>query len=195
MKRVIRCTKFHFSRIKGSWVIIIWMLNIWTGGGAIELVLETPKLVRSLFMTIPKSVPNFIIFPCSLHRAAIDSHGTNIIIIKHTIAIGALALWARPLIKHTRAIGALALWARPLIKHTRAIGALALWARPLNIAASSNYRGQARERPIGGGAERQEQYGRNRMYMEKTDKFRSIVVQNWTEVQMRWSKHTFLIQV
>ncbi len=142
------------------------------------MVLETPKLVRSLFMTIPKSVPNFIIFPCSLHRAAIDSHGTNIIIIKHTIAIGALALWARPLIKHTRAIGALALWARPLIKHTRAIGALALWARPLNIAASSNYRGQARERPIGGGAERQEQYGRNRMYMEKTDKFRSIVVQN-----------------
>ncbi len=55
---------------------------------------------------------------------------------------------------------------------------LALRARPLNIAASSNYRGQARERPIGGGAERQEQYGRNRMYMEKTDKFRSIVVQN-----------------
>ncbi len=44
------------------------------------MVLETPKLVRSLFMTIPKSVPNFIIFPCSLHRAAIDSHGTNIII-------------------------------------------------------------------------------------------------------------------
>ncbi len=38
------------------------------------MVLETPKLVRSLFMTIPKSVPNFIIFPCSLHRAAIDSH-------------------------------------------------------------------------------------------------------------------------
>jgi len=31
-------------------------------------------LVRSLFMTIPKSVPNFIIFPCSVHRAAIDSH-------------------------------------------------------------------------------------------------------------------------
>ncbi len=41
------------------------------------MVLETPKLVRSLFMTIPKSVPNFIIFPCSLHRAAIDSHGTR----------------------------------------------------------------------------------------------------------------------
>ncbi len=118
------------------------------------MVLETPKLVRSLFMTIPKSVPNFIIFPCSLHRAAIDSHWKRrriiiiIIIIKHTIAIGALALWARPLkrriiiiIKHTIAIGALALWARPLIiiiKHTRAIGALALWARPLNIAASSD---------------------------------------------------------
>ncbi len=185
--RVIRCTKFHFSRIKGSWVITISMLNIWTGGGAIELVLETPKLVRSLFIAISTSVPNFIIFPCSLHRAAIDSHWTNIIIIIIIIII----------IKHTRAIGALALWARPLIiiKHTRAIGALALWARPLNIAASSNYRGQARERPIGGGAERQEQYGRNRMYMEKTDKFRSIVVQNWTEVQMRWSKHTFLIQV
>ncbi len=38
------------------------------------MVLETPTLVRSLFMTIPKSVPNFIIFPCSVHRAAIDSH-------------------------------------------------------------------------------------------------------------------------
>ncbi len=62
-------------------------------------------------MTIPKSVPNFIIFPCSLHRAAIDSHWTNIIIIIIIIII---------------------------IKHTRAIGALALWARPLNIAASSN---------------------------------------------------------
>jgi len=100
------------------------------------VVLETPKLVRSLFMTIPKSVPNFIIFPCSLHRAAIDSHWKRrrIIIIIIIIII--------------------------------------------NIAASSNYRGQARERPIGGGAERQEQYGRNRMYMEKTDKFRSIVVQN-----------------
>ncbi len=45
------------------------------------MVLETPKLVRSLFMTIPMSVPNFIIFPCSVHRAAIDSHWTNIIII------------------------------------------------------------------------------------------------------------------
>ncbi len=44
------------------------------------MVLETPKLVRSLFMTIPMSVPNFIIFPCSVHRAAIDSHWTNIII-------------------------------------------------------------------------------------------------------------------
>ncbi len=62
------------------------------------MVLETPKLVRSLFMAITISVPNFIIFPCSVHRAAIDSHWTNIIIIiKHTIAIGALALWARPL--------------------------------------------------------------------------------------------------
>ncbi len=62
------------------------------------MVLETPKLVRSLFMAITISVPNFIIFLCSVHRAAIDSHWTNIIIIiKHTIAIGALALWARPL--------------------------------------------------------------------------------------------------
>ncbi len=66
MKRVIMCTKFNFSRIKGSWVIIIWMLNFWTGGGAIEVVLETPKLVRSLFMAITTSVPHFIIFLCSL---------------------------------------------------------------------------------------------------------------------------------
>ncbi len=85
--RVIRCTKFHFSRIKGSWVITISMLNFWTGGGAIELVLETPKLVRSLFIAISTSVPNFIIFPCSLHRAAIDSHWTNIIIIKAASSI------------------------------------------------------------------------------------------------------------
>ena len=38
------------------------------------MVLETPKLVRSLIMVISTSVPNFIIFPCFLHRAAIDSH-------------------------------------------------------------------------------------------------------------------------
>ncbi len=92
------------------------------------MVLETPKLVRSLFMAITISVPNFIIFPCSVHRAAIDSHWTNIIII---------------------------------IKHTIAIGALALWARPLNIAASSDYRGQAREEQEGrrraGRAKRQKQ--------------------------------------
>ncbi len=50
------------------------------------MVLETPKLVRSLFMTIPKSVPNFIIFPCSLHRAAIDSHWTRRRIIIINIA-------------------------------------------------------------------------------------------------------------
>ncbi len=141
------------------------MLNFGTGGGAIELVLETPKLVRSLFIAISTSVPNFIIFPCSLHRAAIDSHWTNIIIIIIII-----------IIKHTRAIGALALWARPLIiiiiiiiiKHTRAIGALALWARPLNIAASSDYRGQAREEQEGQcraeRAKRQKQniHGKNR---------------------------------
>ncbi len=83
-------------------------------------------------MTIPKSVPNFIIFPCSLHRAAIDSHGTNIIIIKHTIAIGALALWARPLI---------------------------------NIAASSDA-GAEPGKSGKGGAEREEQNGRNRAYIE-----------------------------
>ncbi len=117
MIRVIRCTKFHFSRLRGSRVITISMLNIWTGGGAIEVVLETPKLVRSLFMTIPMSVPNFIIFPCSVHRAAIDSHWTNIII---------------------------------------------------NIAASSDSRGQARKWPIGrrraGRAKRQKQniHGKNR---------------------------------
>ena len=35
------------------------------------MVLETPKLVRSLLVTISRSVPNFIIFPCSLHRASI----------------------------------------------------------------------------------------------------------------------------
>ena len=52
------------------------------------MVLETPKLVRSLIMVISTSVPNFIIFPCSLHRAAIDSHWRGrrrrIIIIKKT---------------------------------------------------------------------------------------------------------------
>ena len=67
------------------------------------MVLETPKLVRSLIMVISTSVPNFIIFPCSLHRAAIDSHWRGrrriiiIIIIKHTDTIGATALWAWPL--------------------------------------------------------------------------------------------------
>ena len=74
MKRQNRCTKFYFHRISGSRVINVWMLNFWTGGGAIEFGLETPKLVRSLIMTSSTSVPNFIIFPCSLHRAAIDSH-------------------------------------------------------------------------------------------------------------------------
>ncbi len=108
------------------------------------MVLETPKLVRSLFMTIPKSVPNFIIFPCSLHRAAIDSHWKRrrIIIIIIIIII---------------------------IKHTIAIGALALWARPLNIAASSD----AGAKPGKSSAEREQQNGRNRAYIEKTYRFRS----------------------
>ncbi len=65
---------FNFSKTKGSKVITISMLNFLTGGGAKELVLETPNLVISLFMTITTSVPNFIIFLCSLHRAAFDSH-------------------------------------------------------------------------------------------------------------------------
>lgn len=36
-------------------------MNFQTGGGAIELVLETPKLVQLLFMTSTSSVANFII--------------------------------------------------------------------------------------------------------------------------------------
>ncbi len=56
------------------------MLNFLTGGGARELVLETPKLVRSLFMAITTLVPHFITFLCSLHRAAIEPHGPKIII-------------------------------------------------------------------------------------------------------------------
>ncbi len=100
------------------------------------MVLETPKLVRSLFMATTISVPNFIIFPCSLHRAAIDSHWTNIII---------------------------------------------------NIAASSNA-GAEPGKSRKGGAERKEQNGRNRAYIEKTNRFRS------SEIQMKWNKHKFLIQ-
>ena len=47
------------------------------------MVLETPNLVQSLFMSISTTVPNFIIFSCSVDRAAIDSHsGGRIIIIK-----------------------------------------------------------------------------------------------------------------
>ena len=53
------------------------MLNFWTGGGAMELVLETPNLVHLLLMTISTSVPNFIIFLLTVHRAAIDSHSNN----------------------------------------------------------------------------------------------------------------------
>jgi len=84
------------------------------------VVLETPKLVRSLFMTIPMSVPNFIIFPCSLHRAAIDSHWTKRRIIIIII---------------------------------------------INIAASSNA-GAEPGKSGKGGAEREEQNGRNRAYIE-----------------------------
>ncbi len=51
MKRVIGCTKLNFSRTRGSGVITILILSFLTGGGAIELVLETPNLVRSLFMS------------------------------------------------------------------------------------------------------------------------------------------------
>jgi len=46
-------------------------------GGAIELVLETQKLLQLLFITITTSVPNFIIFLCTVHRAAIDFHLCN----------------------------------------------------------------------------------------------------------------------
>ncbi len=95
IKRAIGCTKFHSSTIRGSGAITISMLSFETGGGAIELVLEPPKLVRSVFMEISTSVPKFIIFVCSVHRAAIDSHWTKrriiIIIIKHTDTIGATA--------------------------------------------------------------------------------------------------------
>ncbi len=73
----IRCTKFHVSRSKGSKVITISMLNFWTAGGAIELVLEDQKLVQLLFISITTSVPNFIIFLLTVHRAAIDSHSRN----------------------------------------------------------------------------------------------------------------------
>ena len=34
--------------------------------------LETQKLLQLLFITITTSVPNFIIFLCMVHRAAID---------------------------------------------------------------------------------------------------------------------------
>ncbi len=44
MKRRIRCTKFDFSTISSLRVITTSMLNFWTGGGAIELVLESPKV-------------------------------------------------------------------------------------------------------------------------------------------------------
>ena len=38
------------------------------------MVLETQKLLHLLFMAITTSVPNFIIFLCTVHRAAIDFH-------------------------------------------------------------------------------------------------------------------------
>lgn len=40
----------------------------------IGLVLEIPKLLRLLFITITTIVPIFIIFLFTVHRAAIDSH-------------------------------------------------------------------------------------------------------------------------
>jgi len=40
-----------------------------TGGGAIELVPETPHLVWLLFRTTTISVPNFIIFEDTVPRA------------------------------------------------------------------------------------------------------------------------------
>ncbi len=148
MKRRIRCTKFHFSTISSLRVITTSMLNFWTGGGAIELVLETPKLVRSLLMAISTSVPIFIIFQLSLHRVATEPH-------------------------------------LPRKKNLTGIRS--------NIAASSDYRGQARE----------EQEGRRRAGTEKrqkqnvgwnTDRFSSTKVQNWTEVQTKIYKHTILIK-
>ena len=59
------------------------------------MVLETKKLLHLLFMAITTSVPNFIIFLCSVDRAAIDSHSGRrriiiiIIIRKLTDTIGA----------------------------------------------------------------------------------------------------------
>ena len=38
------------------------------------MVLETQKLVQLLFISITTSVPNFIIFLLTVHRAAIDFH-------------------------------------------------------------------------------------------------------------------------
>ncbi len=138
MKRRIRCTKFHFSTISTLRGITTSMLNFWTGGGAIELVLETPKLVRSLLMAISTSVPIFIIFLFSLHRVATEPH-------------------------------------LPRKKNLTGIRS--------NIAASSN----TGAKPVNdrGGAERQEQYGRNRMYRKNI----SSEVQNWTEVQMKEQTH------
>ncbi len=126
MKRRIRCTKFHFSTISSLRVITTSMLNFWTGGGAIELVLETPKLVRSLFMTISTSLPIFIIFLFSLHRVATEPH-------------------------------------LPRKKNLTGIRS--------NIAASSDS-GAKPGKSGKGGAEREEQNGRNRAYIEKTYRFR-----------------------
>lgn len=56
------------------------------------MVLESPKLVRSLIMVVTTSVPN-LIFLCSIHRAAIDSHwGRRRRRRIHTNAIGATSL-------------------------------------------------------------------------------------------------------
>ncbi len=53
------------------------------------MVLETQNLAQLLFMTISRSVPNFIIFLCTVHRAAIDFHWRKkeqIVILTITIA-------------------------------------------------------------------------------------------------------------
>lgn len=54
-------------------------MNIWTGGVYINLVLETPKLVRVLFKTTPINMPNLIIFLSMVHKGAIHSHWGGII--------------------------------------------------------------------------------------------------------------------
>ncbi|MGK4277451.1 hypothetical protein, partial [Escherichia coli] len=65
-------------------------------------------------MTITTSVPNFIIFSCSVDRAAIDSHsGGRIIIIKgktynYNRGYSPFGAWPLIIIKLTDTIGAIA---------------------------------------------------------------------------------------